>query len=81
MNENGEPFSLVLNSATLGLKSKTSVDLTLDIKGISFENLSVVYEFTLNKSPLFAAGTLYESKIISNLFDGMAEFFFLSILE
>ena len=59
ISTNGEPLVDGLNSTTLGLKSKTSVALELEINGISFEYLSAVYEFTENTSPLFPTGTTY----------------------
>ena len=45
--EKGEVYSLLtVNGFTLGRKSITSVALFPSIKGISFEYLSFVYEFT-----------------------------------
>ena len=79
---NGDPVVVAgLNSLTLGLKSKISVALSLPINGISFVYLSEVNEFTLNKSPLFPAGTWYWSNITNNRFAGIADLSFLTILE
>ena len=79
---NGDPgVAAGLNVFTLGLESKTSVDLSPVMSAISFVYLSEVNEFTVNKSPLFPDGTSYWSNITSNRFAGMAEPSFLTILE
>ena len=66
---------------TLGLKSRTSESLHPFILGISFEYLSFVYEFTVNKSPTLPVATWYLSKITRSFFDGIPTFAFLTILE
>ena len=48
---------------------------------MSLENLSLVYELTEKKSPVFPLATWYLSKIINNFLEGIADFAFLTILE
>ena len=83
LNANGDPEVVSgLNGLTLGRKSRISdADTPLFKIGISFEYLSSVYEFTVNKSPAFPLATLKLSKITSNFFEGIADFSFLIICE
>ena len=49
--------------------------------GKSVEYLSSLYELTVNISPTFPLATWYWSNIINNLFEGIAEPWFLIIDE
>ena len=81
VNANGDFPLLGLNSLTLGLKSSISVTLLPLTPGISFPYLSLVKEFTENKSPTLPLATLNLSNIIRSFFDGIGELDFLTILE
>ena len=82
INANGDFDELpTVNSFTLGLKSINSVALSFPTIGISFENLSFVYELTEKKSPLLPLATWYLSNITNNCLDGIPTFDFLTIFE
>ena len=81
LDEKAKGEALPVKSATLGLKSRVSLDLKPFFSNGTSLKLSFGYEPTVNTSPVSFVGTTNLSNITLTIFEGTVAPSFLTILE